>query len=544
VNAAINKEERDELAALRRRLEQSERARIDTKQRLERAERRLQGKNRLIERLEQRIADLVQARWGRSSEKDPGQGELSLFNEAELAAMIGEESDDDVDGAGGAEADADSAPAAPSKPAKPRKRRQLPDGIERVRVTHELSDAERHGACGATLMPIGEEITEQLGILPQRHFVIQHVKVKYACSCKGCGVRTAPMPTPPIPGSQASPSLLSWSMMAKYHYGLPLYRQERIAATFGVDLSRGKLARWLILSSKLLQPLYNLMEESLFAYDIVATDDTGIQVLKEDGRAPSTMSALWIRRGGAPQTPVVLMDYRRGKGEAEVKPLLDRCEGYLVSDAAPTFENVCVAHALIAVLCNDHARRKFVEAARKPKGKGAPKGWIATKAIGFYKRLYRIEREATEKRLTPDQRRERRQRLAVPVWEEFMSWAKRMQIEGVRDAKTRAALAYLINHESGLRRYCEDGRLPISNILSEHVAKTVAVARKYAQRPVMRSAGPRRLNDATSRLRASHNHRARRNAASVSGGRYRPAFVPGACTRASACSFIARSASM
>jgi len=188
---------------------------------------------------------------------------------------------------------------------------------------------------------------------------------------------------------------------------------------------------------------------------------------------------------------VVLMDYRCGKGETDVKPLLDRCEGYLVSDAAPTFKNLCAAYALVAVLCNDHARRKFAEAARKPKGKTAPKGWIATKAIGFYKALYRIEREATEKGLTPDQRRERRQRLAVPVWDEFMSWAKRMQIEGVRDAKTRAALAYLINHEVGLRRYCEDGRLPISNILSEHVAKTVAVARKnflFADTPAGASA--------------------------------------------------------
>lgn len=75
------------------------------------------------------------------------------------------------------------------------------------------------------------------------------------------------------------------------------------------------------------------------------------------------------------------------------------------------------------------------------------------------------------------------------IWEEFMSWAKRMQIEAVRDGKTREALAYLIKHEEGLRRYCEDGRLPISNILSKHVAKTVAVGRNYVQRPVMRSGG-------------------------------------------------------
>ena len=59
-----------------------------------------------------------------------------------------------------------------------------------------------------------------------------------------------------------------------------------------------------------------------------------------------------------------------------------------------------------------------------------------------------------------------------------MEWAKQVQTLGVRHAKTRTALAYLINHEAGLRRYCDDGRLPISNILTEHVAKTIAIARK------------------------------------------------------------------
>lgn len=48
----------------------------------------------------------------------------------------------------------------------------------------------------------------------------------------------------------------------------------------------------------------------------------------------------------------------------------------------------------------------------------------------------------------------------------------------MRHLKTRESLEYLIKHEVGLRRYCEEGRLPISNNLSEYVAKTVAVARR------------------------------------------------------------------
>ena len=130
---------------------------------------------------------------------------------------------------------------------------------QRVRVVHELDEAQRLGACGARLLPIGEEITEQLGVLPATRFVIQHVKIKYACSCKECGVKTAPMPAPLIPGSQASPALLAATMVGKLDCANPLYCEERIAKSFGVDLPRAKLARWMIRASEHLVPLYNLM---------------------------------------------------------------------------------------------------------------------------------------------------------------------------------------------------------------------------------------------------------------------------------------------
>jgi hypothetical protein len=42
----------------------------------------------------------------------------------------------------------------------------------------------------------------------------------------------------------------------------------------------------------------------------------------------------------------------------------------------------------------------------------------------------------------------------------------------------QTAIQYLLSHFDALTRYCEDGRLPISNIRCEHVAKTIAIARK------------------------------------------------------------------
>ena len=126
----------------------------------------------------------------------------------------------------------------------------------------------------------------------------------------------------------------------------------------------------------------------MLEYDIVQSDDTGIQVLEEPGRAASTRSALWIRRGGPPGRAAVLVDYRETKSAAVGATLLEgvRARTYLVVDAAQSFEAIARIHDLVPVLCNDHARRKFVEAAR-----GGVPGSIAGKAIAFYKKLYRIE---------------------------------------------------------------------------------------------------------------------------------------------------------
>ena len=123
--------------------------------------------------------------------------ELSLFNEAELAAMQAALEDDaETSDAPASDATADTddvtepedddKPSSP-KPVKPRPRRVLPEHLERVQVTHELDEEHRRGECGGLLMPIGEEITEQIGVIPARQFVIQHIKFKYACSCRGIG---------------------------------------------------------------------------------------------------------------------------------------------------------------------------------------------------------------------------------------------------------------------------------------------------------------------------------------------------------------------
>ena len=261
------------------------------------------------------------------SEKNPGQGELQFFDEAEL--LVQEELDVSEQDA----EDNDTTLVAAHKRTK-KKNRILPENLQGIDVHHELDPTARTCTdCGHEMPRIGEEVSEQLGVVPQQYFVIRNIRGKYTCSCKAC-IKSTPMPAQPIPGSQASPSLLAQIMVSKFHDGLPLYRQEKIAARNGLDLPRSKLARWLIALEPVLQPLYNMAQDVFFSYDIALSDDTVIQVLKEDARAPSSKSALWIRRGGPPDKPVVLVDYRQSKSGDAAYSILSEFKGYLVCDAA------------------------------------------------------------------------------------------------------------------------------------------------------------------------------------------------------------------
>ena len=199
-------------------------------------------------------------------------------------------------------------------------------------------------------------------------------------------------------------------------------------------------------------------------------------MLKEADRKPQNKSWLWLRRGGPPDKPVVLVDYSSSRAGCVASHLLEQSQGYLICDAYAGYNPVVKHNGLKLVLCNDHARRKFSEAIKGLGKKEKTKSWVATKALNYYKLLYQVER--TSQKLEPEERQQHRADKARPIWVQFLAWAQDVQQRGVAHKDSREALAYLLNHREGLQTYLTDGRLPISNIKTEHVAKTIAVARK------------------------------------------------------------------
>jgi transposase len=301
-----------------------------------------------ITSLQEQINLLLHKRYGASSEKgSPDQ--LGLFNEAE--------------------AQADEVPAEPvSIPAHQRKkpgRKPLPEALPRIRVVHDLEDAEKSCPCGCQLTRIGEQISEQLDIVPAQIRVLQHVRPTYACKACEETIKTAALPAQPIPKSNASAGLLAHIAVSKYQDALPLYRQEKILQRIGMDIPRATLANWMIAAGTLVQPLINLLRDVLLGYDILGMDETPIQVLKEDERAATSKSYIWVQRGGPPHQPVVLFHYHPSRGQAAAKDLLCDYQGWVQVDGFDVYETVAGQQAsIILVGCWAHARRKFDEAVK------------------------------------------------------------------------------------------------------------------------------------------------------------------------------------
>lgn len=435
----------------------------DQAQKLKDREALIYNKEEQVQKLLQQISQLQNHQFGARSERllNPNQLEWDFFNEAELLAAL--------------DALAEQKKAnVKSHKRRGRKSKPLPLDLPRVDVPHEPDNTQCHD-CGEQMTRIGEDVSEQLAIVPQVFYVIRHIRGRYACKCKQ-SARTAPKPKQPLAGTIASAVLLAYILVAKYLDGLPLYRQEKMAARAGIELPRNKMARWVVDCGLSLKPIYDLLEQSIWDYDITLADETGIQVLKEPDRAAQSKSWLWIRRGGPPGKEVVLVDYSPSRSSKVATELFRDFSGYLVCDAYSGYLPLRTDGKAVLVYCNDHARRRFTNVVKAVGKDHSVNNIIATRGAAWYRCLYAVEESIKEQ--APENKYQVRQEKAVPLWNEFMKWTKKLLEQGVQHQGTREALQYLANHEVQLRRYCEDGRLPISNIKSEHVAKTIAVPRK------------------------------------------------------------------
>jgi transposase len=419
-------------------------------------------KDKLIQDLKDKINLLQKKQFAPKSEVVTSEA-LGLFNEAEELDKnnhnsLEEESESEEE-------------TKESKKKKKKKRARLPAHLPREEFIIDLEEKDK--VCvhdGATLVKIGEEISEKLNIIPAKAIVKKTIRIKYGCPCCDESIKTPPPPVTILPKSMASASLIAYIVIAKYMDGLPLYRQEAIFNRIGVELTRQSMARWIIQVSFKLMPLYNLLQDLLLEKNYLQMDESHVQVLKEDGKKATSKSYMWVRH--APGiNPIVLFNYSPTRsGEVPIE-LLSGFKGHLQVDGYDGYARVCEENKLIRLGCNDHGRRKFDEAFKTSGGKA-----IGKKGLIFYKALYKIE-ERIEK-FSSEEKLKVRQVESKAIFTEMKEWVDDKRKTITPKSVGGKAINYFHNEYKYLIGFLEDGKLNISNCGVENKIRPFAVGRK------------------------------------------------------------------
>ena len=305
------------------------------------------------------------------------------------------------------------------------------------------------------MVEIGEEISEQLTIIPMKVKALTFHRKRYGCPTREHAPVIAERPPQVLPKSNASNDLLVMLITAKYVDGLPLARMEYILGRAGAIVPRVTLARWMIQTAEKLRPLEQSMNQVLTQYPVLQIDETPVQVLKEKDRSPSSKSYMWVRKGGPPERPVILYHYAPSRGKAVPTELLKDWRGYLMCDGYSAYERIGDRGGVELLGCWVHARRGFVDAIKlQPKGK---KG-RADDMVEMIARLYKVEKDC--RLSTIEERHQSRQEISRPILDEIRQWLDTNIPVTAPKSALGQAMAYMDKFWPRLIRYIEAGNLP------------------------------------------------------------------------------------
>jgi transposase len=397
-------------------------------------------------------------------------------------------------------------------------RNKLPEHLPRIPIEHDLSDDEKKcPCCGEVRCRIGEEVSEQLEIIPAKFQVLKHVRFKYACraceakaenpqivvaakppqpierglpgpgsakfqvlkhvrfkyACRACEAKAenpqivvAAKPPQPIERGLPGPGLLAYLVTSKWSEHLPLYRLEAILKRAGVHVSRSTMCGWLAACGVLVQPLVELMTRRIRASRVIHTDDTRIPVQDPDARKCKS-GRIWAYIGDV-ANPYVVYDYTPDRTRAGPVNWLRDYRGHLQADAYGGYDGIYHSGA-IEVACWTHARRYFFNAKETDMRRAAT-------MIEFVRRLYAIETEARD--LADDARRDVRQAQSRPILNEIKAWLDAEREIVLPRSEMGKAFTYVLNQWTALNTYVTEGFLNIDNNAAEQAVKRVAIGRK------------------------------------------------------------------
>jgi transposase len=348
-----------------------------------------------------------------------------------------------------------------------RVRHPLPDHLETETVTIEPEE-KVCPCCSKPLERIGEEVSEEIDLIPAKLIRRRTVRPKYACRCGEAGVKIAPLPPRLIPQSRLGLGLGVHIVLSRFDDHLSFYRlEQQFRERHGILIPRQQMVQWVEPIAKLLEPVYDAMWRQMLTGGYLQVDETPVRVLDPDVEGKAARGYLWFY--SVPRGDVIL-EFDRSRGLDPVRRRLQDFTGTIQTDAYEVYRSLERKESRIERIgCLAHARRRFYAALQENLPQAV---WF----IGQMRLLYQIENESRE--LAAAERHALRQQKAPGIWEALKVEATELRPRFLPKSTMGSAIRYFLEEYDALTGYLRDGRFEIDNNLVENAIRPTAVGRR------------------------------------------------------------------
>lgn len=293
-------------------------------------------------------------------------------------------------------------------------------------------------------------------------------------------LRTVKKPRELIERGLLAPSLIAHVLVHKYRFGIPFHRLAEMCRAYGVKINDSTMCRYAEDVGASLGCIVIAMAEEAKRAFCLSTDATGVCIQPD----PAVNGARQACRKGhffvvLADQDHVFFEYQREHTSKAVCDMFRGFSGYIQADAHAIYNALFRGEARDGpedkspeeVGCWAHARRRFWEAATAAKDPAAREALLRIRAM--------FQLEENWRKLAPQQRHERRQLTLLPLVDNFFAWAD-TEFARVSDRRglTTSAFGYAVRQKGALRRFLDDGRLPMTNNHSERALRFICAGRK------------------------------------------------------------------
>lgn len=279
----------------------------------------------------------------------------------------------------------------------------------------------------------------------------------------------ARLPLAPVNRCMAGASVLTDIIIGKFMYHLPFYRQIQQYKESGITISDSTMGGWYEAAVEKLKLLYDILRQHILQSEYIQIDESVLPVIDSE-KHKARKGYEWCVRDAI--RGAVMFYYDRGsRGGKVAREILGaykgavQCDGYDAYDQFEKNDNITVYG------CWAHARRKFVDALNE-------NNRLATEALCFIRKIYKVESDANKAGLNADERKEQRLKISYPTIRLFETWMKETYLKVLPNSKMGDALEYTYSLLPRLSRYVNDGRINIDNNLIENAIRPLALGRK------------------------------------------------------------------